>query len=54
MSVLDAEQRARRRRLEGGLLVGLLLALTATGALLCAAQLTAAFADAGALLAGIG
>jgi hypothetical protein len=51
MSVLCTEQRARRRRLEAGLLTGLVLTFTALGATAYIAKLTAVLMDAETILA---
>ena len=54
MSMLCPQQRAKRRRIEGGLLAGLVLVLTAAGAALYVAKLTTTFAGAEAILTSIG
>lgn len=54
MSMLCAQQRARRRRIEAGLLAGVVLALTAAGALLVAARLATTFEAAQATFRSIG
>ena len=49
MSMLDAQHRARRRRLEGGLMLSMALAVTVLGATLYVARFAAIVTIAGAL-----
>jgi len=53
MSMLNAEHRARRRRVEGSLLLSLMLVLTVAGAVLYIAKFAAIVGEAGALFASI-
>lgn len=52
MSVLGAQERAKRRRVEASLLAGLMLAVTVAGAMGCAWLVLRAFADVGVLFSG--